>query len=69
MQVTAHFESYYHGSKPLCVITVGSCNQFAGRGDTPEEAITKAGLLARKSGILSNAQLDEVIRKTMREVV
>ena len=68
MQVTAHFESYYPGSKPLCVITVGSSNQFAGLGETHEEALTKAGLLARKSRLLDDSQLDEFIREKLREI-
>lgn len=68
MKVTAHFESYYHGAPPLCVITLGSSNQFAGRAATPEEALTKAGLLARKSRLLDDSQLNEFIREKLREI-
>lgn len=68
MQVTAHFESHYPGSKPLCVITVGSSNQFAGRAATNEEALMKAGLLVRKSRLLGDSQLNEFIREKLREI-
>ena len=59
MRVTAHFESHYPGSKPLCVITVGSSH---------EEALIKAVLQVRKSRLLDDSQLNEFIREKLREI-